>query len=57
MSRHPRHRRKEKGPGRPSWFFIVLLVLGLVFLAILFARGLSNSGPPMPGPAPAPAQR
>jgi hypothetical protein len=49
----PRRARKE-GPSRPSYFFLIVLALGMIFLAILFLRGIGRTAPPgMPGSPPA----
>lgn len=49
-----RRRRDHPSEGRPSLFFIIVLALGLLFLAMLFVRGISRSAPPgVPGTPPA----
>ncbi len=55
MSKRQKQRRgKGRETARPSLFFIIVLVLGLIFLAILFVRGIGRPAPPgLPGSSPA----
>lgn len=55
MTRRSKPRRgAHRNSGRPSLFFIIVLVLGLLFLSILFVRGIGRPTPPgLPGSPPA----
>lgn len=55
MSKQSKRRRAKEGPSRPSNFFIIALVLGLIFLVMLFVFR-PDAPPPSPAvPSPAPA--
>jgi hypothetical protein len=55
MKKMTKRRNAAGGPSRPSWFFMIILALGMIFLAMLFVRGMAR--PAAPGvPVSPPAQ-
>lgn len=54
MKKRKQRRNKTRGGGRPSLFFLIVFALGLIFLTILFVRGIGRAAPPgLPGAPPA----
>ncbi len=54
MAKRTKRRRSANArDARPSLFFVIILALGLIFLAILFLSGIGRPAPPgLPGSPP-----
>ncbi len=54
MKKWKSRRNRRRGGDRPSVFFLIVFALGLIFLTILFVRGIGRAAPPgLPGAPPA----